>query len=151
MKKLIIFILYFIVSGCTTSARDTPATINDYSKYISYSCDSLYTESLELARIGTELSRSIDRERTNDMVLIGLFGILSAPAVNPDQTTPENEQLSEVKGNMALLERASSKRNCPIIFKSNESVEYGVDNSSNPVLDLEPIDKSVRYKVIKLY
>ncbi len=150
MKQLIAISLIILVSGCTTSARNTTLVISDSTKYDSYSCDLLYTEAENLATKGTNLSKIVDRKRTSDMVLIGSFGIYSLPMVNVDQTTPENESLATVKGDMSLIEIASSKSNCPIKFESNESDSYIVDNSTNPVLGLKPIDQSVVYKAVKL-
>ncbi len=132
------------------SARNTPAVITDSEKYNTLSCDDLKIEAGYLAIFGTELSESVDRERTNDMVLIGSLGLFSLPVINADQTTPENKYLSEVKGDMKLLEVVSSNKNCPIKFESNESEPYTVDNSTNPVLGQKPVDRSVIYNAVQL-
>ncbi len=151
MKKyFILYILLIIfISGCSTSARNTPAIISDIGKYDALDCDELHSKADYLAKEGTKLSKAVDRERTNDMVLIGSFGLLSTPAVNLDPNTARSEFLSIVKGDMKIIEQVSITNNCPVKFQSNESEEYIVDNSTNPVLGLSPIDQNVVYKVIK--
>jgi len=149
MNKLIAISFIVISSGCTTSARNTPEVVSDNAKYDSFSCNALYQEANYLAIYGTELSKAVDSIRANDMVLIGFLGILSFPVANIDQNTSENESLAKVKGDMGLIEEISSKNNCSIKFESNESESYIVDNSTNPILGLKPINQSVVYKVVK--
>ncbi len=149
-KKATTVFLVVVVSGCTTSARNTQAVISDSTKYNALGCYELGVEAGYLAVFGTELSKSVDRERTNDMVLISSLGLLSLPAINTDQTTPENRYLSEVKGDMKLIEIVSSDKNCPIKFESNEFDPYIVDNSTNPILGQKPVDRSVVYNAVQV-
>ena len=114
MKKLLIILFIFILSGCATHPDEMQGTFVSPLKYRNHTCKQLNDEKDYLEGKARDLHTSLSKKTNDDSIQMGI-GFLFWPTwlFLEGGDGADASKYSRLKGKMEAIEEISMKKNCP--------------------------------------
>ena len=115
-KYFVVLLLATLLVGCATAPEKLGTTYVSPLQYKDYTCDQIGMEMQRVSRKVAELRGTLDKDASNDEVVMGIGLILFWPALFflEGGDGAQEAQYSRLKGEFEALEQVAIQKNCNI-------------------------------------